>query len=97
MPLRIGTGTRLKALEAMAAGRPVVGTSVGLEGLGLVAGTHAHVVDDPAGFAAAVIRVLTDDAHAEALATAGRALVEERFEWTAIGDLLARDLLAGSR
>jgi glycosyltransferase involved in cell wall biosynthesis len=93
VPLRIGTGTRLKALEAMAAGRPVVGSSVGLEGLGLVDGRHAHVEDDPRAFADAVVRVLTDDAHAEALIVAGRALVEERFGWRAIGDDLARDLL----
>jgi glycosyltransferase involved in cell wall biosynthesis len=95
VPLRIGTGTRLKALEAMAAGRPVVGTSVGLEGLGLVDGVHAHLADDPDAFAAAIVRVLQDDDHAEALAAAGRAHVEAHFRWSAIADRFADDLLAG--
>jgi glycosyltransferase involved in cell wall biosynthesis len=97
VPLRIGTGTRLKALEALAAGRPLVGTSVGLEGLGLVDGRDAHIADDPAALAAAVVRVLRDDAHAAALATAGRALVEERFRWAAIADRFAVDVLEAVR
>src|SRR5207302_4004164 len=61
VPLRIGSGTRIKALEAMAAGRPVVGTSVGLEGLDIEDGVHALVADEPPTLADAVVRVLTDD------------------------------------
>jgi glycosyltransferase involved in cell wall biosynthesis len=93
VPLRIGTGTRLKALEAMAAGRPLVGTSVGLEGLGIVDGVQARVADDADAFAAAVVRVLQDDGHAEALVAAGRAHVEEHFRWSAIADRFAADVL----
>ena len=93
VPLRVGTGTRLKALEAMASGRPVVGTSVGLEGLGLVAGLHAAVADDADAFAAAIVRLLREDDHAEAMATAGRALVVERYHWPALADRFADDLL----
>lgn len=89
VPLRIGSGSRLKALEAMAAGRPVVGTTIGLGGLAYVAGTHALVADDPAGLAAATVRLLQDDALARALASAGRALVEERYRWDRIGDRFA--------
>jgi glycosyltransferase involved in cell wall biosynthesis len=85
VPLRIGTGTRLKALESMAAGRPVVGTSIGLEGLGVVDGVDAHVADTAAEMAERLVRVLRDDAHAEALAAAGRRLVEARYGWSAIG------------
>ncbi|MDQ2648018.1 MAG: glycosyltransferase family 4 protein [Actinomycetota bacterium] len=93
VPLRIGTGTRLKALESMAAGRPVVGTTIGLEGLDVEAGRHAEVADDAPAMAAALIRLLRDDEHASALAAAGRALVEERFRWGAIADQLADELL----
>jgi glycosyltransferase involved in cell wall biosynthesis len=85
VPLRIGTGTRLKALEAMAAGRPVAGTTVGLEGLGLVPGRHAMVADAPAELAQRILALLGDDALARRLAAAGRALVEARFDWRAIG------------
>lgn len=84
VPLRIGSGSRLKALEAMAAGRPVVGTTIGLGGLEYVAGTHALVAEDPAGLAAATIRLLRDDTLARSLAGAGRALVEERYRWDRI-------------
>ena len=93
VPLRIGTGTRLKALEAMAAGRPVVGTTVGLEGLGLVAGVHAEVADDADAFAASVVRLLRDDGHAHALAEAGRELVVERYHWPVLADRFADDVL----
>jgi glycosyltransferase involved in cell wall biosynthesis len=84
VPLHVGTGTRLKALEAMAAARPVVGTSVGLEGLGLVDGVHARVVDEPQAMAAAIIEILDDDAVAERLAAAGRRLVEDEAQWCVI-------------
>lgn len=93
VPLRIGTGTRLKALEAMAAGRPLVGTTLGLGGLGLVAGVHALIVDDPVRMAEAVVSLLRDRDQATRLADAGRALVEQRFEWSVIADDLTEGLL----
>ncbi len=86
VPLRIGSGTRLKALEAMAAGRPVVGTTIGLEGLGVEAGTHALIADDADAMASAIVDVLTDDRRAAALATAGRLLVERRYRWDRIAE-----------
>ncbi len=85
VPLRIGTGTRLKALEAMASGRPVVGTTIGLEGLGVVDGSQALVRDDSAAIADAVIKTLNDDALARSLAASGRAHVEARFGWDRVG------------
>lgn len=84
VPLRIGSGSRLKALEAMAAGRPVVGTTTGLGGLGLSDGRTAIIADDPAELAASVCRALEDDELAGYLAGEGRRLVEERFDWTEI-------------
>jgi glycosyltransferase involved in cell wall biosynthesis len=92
VPLHIGTGTRLKALEALAAGRPMVGTTIGLEGLDLVDGVHARIVDDPAVMADAIVRLLTADDEATALAAAGRAHVEANFTWDAIGARLAAAL-----
>ena len=85
VPLRVGSGTRLKALEAMAAGRPLVGTTVGLEGLGVLDGVHALVADTAPAFAAAIVHALEDDGLAASLTTAGRLLAED-FEWTAIGE-----------
>ena len=92
VPLRFGSGTRLKALEAMASGRPVVGTTPGLVGLGAVDGEQVLVADDAAAFAAAVVRVLRDDDLAHRLARAGRELVEERFDWAQVVGRL-RDLV----
>lgn len=94
VPLRIGSGSRLKALEAMAAGRPVVGTTIGLGGLEYVAGEHALVADDPAGLADASVRLLTDDGLASRLAVAGRALVEARHRWDVIADRFTDLVLA---
>jgi glycosyltransferase involved in cell wall biosynthesis len=94
VPIRVGSGSRLKALEALAAGRPVVGTSIGLEGLELRAGEHALVADDTASFAAAVVRLLRDDELASALATAGHACVVRRFSWAAITPAFTDAVLA---
>jgi glycosyltransferase involved in cell wall biosynthesis len=94
VPLRIGSGSRLKALEALAAGRPVVGTTIGLGGLETVAGRHALVEDEPEGFAEAVVRLLGENDLAHDLARAGRELIEASYSWTRIGgryaELLAR-------
>lgn len=87
-PLRIGSGTRLKSLEAMASGRPVVGTTVGLEGLGVTHGNEALIADDEAAFASAVVGCLKDHS-AVRLASAGRRHVEEHFSWRAIGSKYA--------
>jgi glycosyltransferase involved in cell wall biosynthesis len=93
VPLRIGSGTRLKVLEAMSSGRPVVGTSIGVEGLGAVDGKHVSVADDPVAFAAAVLRLVSDDSLAGALVAEGRRLVEERFAWPRIQEQFVEELL----
>ncbi|MFL5823905.1 MAG: glycosyltransferase family 4 protein [Solirubrobacteraceae bacterium] len=88
VPLRVGTGTRIKALQAMAAGRPVVGTSVGLEGLGIVDGVQGRVADDPQSLAEALIEILQRRDLAAELGRAGRRHVEAHFDWNRIGDQL---------
>lgn len=94
VPLRIGSGTRLKALEAMAAGRPVVGTRVGLAGLDLQPDTHATVTDDPEEMAVAIVRLLSDDTAAAAMGAAARLHVEEHFDWRRISGAFAETLLS---
>jgi glycosyltransferase involved in cell wall biosynthesis len=84
VPLRHGGGTRLKILEALAWGLPVVTTSVGGAGLGLVDGRHALIADEPQAFAAAIERLLRDDDLWRDLSRAGRALVESRYDWQSI-------------
>ena len=85
VPVRIGSGTRLPAHEAMAAGRPVVGTTVGLEGLDVEDGVHVLVADEPASLAAAVTRLLNDDELAGRLAKAGAEHARTGFSWDMIG------------
>ena len=85
VPLRYGTGVRNKVLEALAAGRAVVSTSLGCEGLEIAHGKHLEVVDESAGFAAAVVRLLRDPARRTVLAANGRKLVEKRYSWEAVG------------
>jgi glycosyltransferase involved in cell wall biosynthesis len=81
VPLRIGGGTRIKIFEAMAAGCPVVSTSIGCEGLGLTAGRHLLVGDDPGEFAALCIRMLADRAAAAELAAVAREFVASECTW----------------
>jgi glycosyltransferase involved in cell wall biosynthesis len=88
VPLRIGHGTRLKILEAMAAGRPVVSTSIGAEGLEAQAGKHLLLGDNPKQFAANVIEILTKPRLAESIAGDARQFVENLYSWQFIGEKL---------
>jgi glycosyltransferase involved in cell wall biosynthesis len=91
-PLRVGGGVRIKILEALANERPLVSTTLGAEGLPIESGVHASIVDGEEAFAGEIARLLGDRAAARRLAAAGRALVEQRFSWTAAIDRLERVL-----
>lgn len=84
VPLRQGAGTRIKVLEAMAAGLPVVATSKGCEGIPARAGEHLLVADNADDFARAVQRVLSEARLGETLATNARKLVETSYSWQSV-------------
>jgi glycosyltransferase involved in cell wall biosynthesis len=84
IPIRAGGGTRIKAFEAMALGRPVVSTSIGVAGLGLVPGEHFLSADTAGGFADAVVHLFEDAALRQHLSSTGRTLLEERFTWAKV-------------
>jgi glycosyltransferase involved in cell wall biosynthesis len=88
-PLLAGSGTRLKILEAWAAGTAVVSTTIGAEGLEARDGEHLVLADGAAQFAGAVSNVLTAGEFRLKLAAAGRALYERRYTWEAAGARLA--------
>jgi glycosyltransferase involved in cell wall biosynthesis len=81
VPLRAGSGTRLKILEALAMGKAVVSTTLGAEGLSLVPGRQFVAADTPAAFADAVVSLLRDPDRRRRLAAAGRDLVERTGSW----------------
>lgn len=84
VPLRIGGGTRLKVLEAMAMGQAIVSTQLGCDGFQFVDGREVRFADEPADFAAATVALLRDRALGAALGQAARAHVEAHFGWEAI-------------
>jgi len=85
VPICQGGGTRLKILEAMALGTPVVATSKGAEGLDIVQNTHLLIGDTPEVFADAVLRIMRDNNLRERLRRNARALVEQQYDWETIG------------
>lgn len=89
VPLRAGGGTRLKILEAMALGRPVVSTSLGCEGLKVEDGEHLLIADDPGSFASQIERLLTDPSLYNRIVTRARSLVESQYDW----DIIAAQML----
>ena len=92
VPLRVGGGTRLKALESMAIGTPVVSTSKGVEGLALTPEHDVLIGDDPETFARQVARLLDDDTLRARLSLNGRQTIANRYTWTLVGDALERTL-----
>jgi len=85
VPLRQGGGTRLKILEALAAGTPVVATAKGAEGLELLPEQEILRADTPAAFAATVLRLLDDADLRARLSRQGRQAVTARYDWSSIG------------
>jgi glycosyltransferase involved in cell wall biosynthesis len=84
VPLRAGSGTRLKIFEALAMGKAVVSTTVGAEGLSILPGTHFVAADGARPFADAVIALLKDPARRQRIGAAGRSLVEDRYSWAQV-------------
>ncbi len=81
IPLRVGGGTRIKAFEAMAIGSPVVSTSIGIEGLPVVDGTHFLAADEPHIMADNVVSLLKDKKIRTSISQAARLLVEKEYSY----------------
>lgn len=88
VPLRQGGGTRLKILEALAWGLPVITTTIGCAGIGLTDKREALIADTPAQFAGAIDRLMVDDEQWDQLSAAGRSFVERHYDWHEIGGTL---------
>ena len=84
VPIRIGGGTRLKIYECMAAGVPVVSTTVGAEGLSYKDGEDIVLANDPGDFASSCIRLLSDDAARRAISHNALKRVQRDFSWEAV-------------
>jgi glycosyltransferase involved in cell wall biosynthesis len=98
-PIFAGGGTRLKILEAMAAGTPVVATAKGAEGIDAASGEELLLADDAVSFAAQVVALLGDEGLRARLSQAARRLVAERYDWAIIGprfESLVRAVAAGN-
>lgn len=92
VPIQSGGGTRIKILEAMALGVPVVTTPKGADGLDVENGRHLLIASDSDKFAESVIRLLRDEALCSYLASNSRRLVELNYDWTGIGQNFVTEL-----
>jgi len=97
VPLLVGGGTRLKILEAMAMGKPVVSTTLGAEGIPARHGKQLLLADEREEFAKSVIELLKDQDKSRAMGQAARKFVEQNFAWSSITRALCLELptLAG--
>ena len=93
VPLRSGSGTRLKIFEAMAAGKAVVSTSIGAEGLPVDHGSNILLADEPEAFAESVVTLLSEPGTAQRLEQNARHLVETQYGWEAVTRVVEDTLL----
>jgi glycosyltransferase involved in cell wall biosynthesis len=99
-PLWLGTGMRVKILEAWGMAKPVVTTSVGSQGIDCTPGEDVLIADDPQGFATQTVRLLTDKVLREKLGRNGRKQVEAKYDWEIIirqVEEMYDEILTGSR
>ena len=85
VPLNVGGGSRLKILEAMAAGIPVVSTTLGAEGLDVQHGKNILIADTNEQLVEAIVSVVENEDRRKELGAAGRALVADRYDWSRLG------------
>jgi glycosyltransferase involved in cell wall biosynthesis len=88
VPLRIGGGSRLKILEALASGLPVVSTRIGAEGLHLENGRDLTVVENTDGMAQALVECIRAPQESRRTAEHGRRVVQDRYDWDVLADKL---------
>ncbi|MGD8752349.1 MAG: glycosyltransferase family 4 protein [Anaerolineales bacterium] len=84
VPVRAGGGMRVRILEAFAQAMPTVTTTVGLEGIDACPGEEILVADTPSDFASAVVQLLQDESLQTHLATKGRRMAEELYDWRVV-------------
>jgi glycosyltransferase involved in cell wall biosynthesis len=96
VPLLVGGGTRIKIFEAMAAGKAVVSTTIGAEGLPVRHNENILLADDPISFANSVVQLLSDHARRTRMGDAARELVAQNYSWRAVGQSLSEVLKAAS-
>lgn len=96
VPIRVGGGTRIKILQALAAGKAIVSTTVGAEGLSVCHREHLLIADFVEEFAEGSIRLITNPAERRRLGTTGRQLVEARYSQSTFRHTV-RDLVFGAR
>jgi polysaccharide biosynthesis protein PslH len=89
VPLRIGGGTRIKIFEAMAAGKAVVSTRLGAEGLPVTNGEDIVLADEPREFAERVVGLLRNETERSRLGEKARTLVEEKYSWSSVAGRLS--------
>lgn len=100
VPIRVGAGTRLKVVEALANRIPMVTTTVGSEGIDVVDGRHALVADDADAFADACVSLIRDPDLRQSLADNGAELFDAVYDWEIIEGRLAemvRQIMDGDR
>lgn len=94
-PIRFGSGTRIKILEAMAHEMPVVSTTLGAEGLAVQSGKHLLIADSPTDFANACTLLLKDGALRKRLGDAAQQLVRQHYQWETV-ERMVGEIVQGS-
>ncbi len=101
VPLRLGAGgTRFKVMEALALGTPIVSTAIGAEGVSVEDDKNVLMAEDPATFADKAVRLLQSPELRARIASEGRKLMEQKYDWSVLGGTIAelsRDLLRERR
>jgi glycosyltransferase involved in cell wall biosynthesis len=97
VPMRLGSGTRIKVLDALARGKAVVSTRVGVEGIDVRPGVDLEIADEPLEFAETCARLLRDPAARERLGASGRARVRQLYDWDQIAEGAERALFCATR